>query len=768
MIVDAPEIPLREKSREKKLTGRLTEAALGYQLMLEQNPCQPDALVGISLVALASRQHDAAVKMAEAAVSAAPQMGFAWVALGQALKAAGRGEEAERAYGEAIRRDRGNALARMGMGELKLSTGRAEEAIGEFELALRQKPSLAAAHLGLGNAYACMGRNEEALDHYNRTLALKSRLPEAEFAAGFVLARMGRLKEAEARYRRALARRPDFAAAWMNLGSLLREQGRGAYAEAALLRAVGLRPDLIAGWVNLALLERERRRPAEAEAHLRKAFALNPDQVETHIAWCQFRAAEHDQAGAWQWLRWALTRQPEHSEAVNMYGILLHNDGRFAEAVERFERAEQLGSRAAASNRGNSLLDLGRMDEALRAHETAVEHDPEHAGATYNLALTRLRLGDWQRGWPQYEARWKFREVHRGPRIFKQPRWQGEPLEGRRVLLHAEQGLGDTIQFCRYATLVAARGGVPILQVQSAVERLMRSLPAVRCGQAETALLGVRRGGPPAFDLECPLLSLPAVFSTTVETVPWPGAYLGADPQLAAEKLAEFPDVWSYSLLSRSHSSVMSTNGSVKKAPCPIHSPRFWANGWDTTNDSWAESVATRPLRAGLAWAGNPRYKADRQRSMHLKTLLPLLRMPGISWISLQKGAAADQLADLPADIFVWEGSRHDKDLAETAALTATLDLVITTDTCIAHLAGAMGKPVWILLPHLSDWRWMQRIETTPWYPTARLFRQRTPGDWAGVLDRVIWELDNLIKARSKPLHRETYRDSTTSWMIPA
>jgi tetratricopeptide (TPR) repeat protein len=679
VIVDAPEMAPREKSSANGLTGRLTEAALGYQRMLEQNPCRPDALLGISLVALASRQLEAAVKMAEAAVTAAPEMVVAWVALGQALKAGGRGEEAEQAYREAIRRDGGNALARMGLGELMISTGRAEEAVVEFELALRKKPSLAAAHLGLGNAYAFLGRDEAALDQYNQTLAMRPRLPEAEFAAGFVLARMGRLKQAEARYRRALARRADFAAAWMNLGCLLREQGREAYAKAALVRAVELRPDMIAGWINLAQLERERRRPVEAEAHLRKAFALNPDHVETHIAWCQFRAAEHDQAGAWQWLRWALARQPDHSEAQNMYGILLHNDGRFAEAVEKFERAEELGNRASASNRGNSLLDMGRMDEALRAHEAAVEQDPESAGATYNLALTRLRMGDWQRGWPQYEARWRFREVHRGPRIFKQPRWQGEPLEGRRVLLHAEQGLGDTIQFCRYATLVAARGGVPILQVQSAVERLMRSLPVVRCGQAETALLGEK---PPEFDLECPLLSLPAVFGTTVETVPWRGAYLGADPALAFEKQAGFPDVWSYPLPSQPHS----------------HS-------------------GVRPLRIGLALAGNPRYKADGQRSMHLRTLLPLLRLRGVTWISLQKGEAADQLADLLGDVFVWDGARRDKDLAETAALASTLDLVVTTDTCIAHLAGAMGKPVWILLPHLSDWRWMQEIETTPGIP---------------------------------------------------
>ncbi len=688
-----------ETSFPRDLAGHLAEVALGCQRMLEQNPCHPQALVGMSLVALASRQGEAAVKMARAALAAAPRMGTAWVVLGQALKAAGRKEEAEHAYAQAIRLDGADPLARVGLGELMLAAGRPQEAIGEYELALRKRPSLAAAQMGVGHALALMERYEEALGRYGQALQLKPRLPEAEFAAGFVLARMGKPKEAEIRYRRALAERPDFAAAWMNMGSLLREQGRDLYAEAALRRAVQLRPKLVSGWVNLAILERERRRPAEAEKYLRKAFALDPEQVETLVAWCQFRAAERDQAGAWRWLRWAQDRKPDYPEAVNMHGILLHNEGRFEEAVEVFERAEALGHRASASNRGNALMDLGRMDQALRAQERAVELDSASPGAQYNLALTRLRLGDWERGWPGYEARWRFREVHRRPMIFRQPRWQGEALRGRRVLLHAEQGLGDTIQFCRYAALVAARGGRVIVQVREPVERLMDSLAVVRSGQAVVARLGVK---PPAFDLECPLMSLPAVFQTTTETVPWTGAYLGADPQRAHERRLEFPDI----------------------RP--------------------GQRRGERGLRIGLAWAGNPRYKADRQRSTRLSTLLPLLRLPGITWISLQKGPAAEQLADLAGDVFVWDGSSQDRDLAETAAIVATLDLVVSTDTSIAHLVGAMAKPVWILLPHLSDWRWMQQIETTPWYPTARLFRQSAPGDWRELVERVAWTLQQF------------------------
>jgi tetratricopeptide (TPR) repeat protein len=695
-MAKAAETPRREgncmqasnRQPPPELAGHLTEIACGYRHVLEQNPAQPVALVGMCLVALASRQIESAVKIASAAVAAAPELVVTWVASGQALKAAQRHEEAAKAYERAIGLDGMNALARLGLGELKIAAGRPEEAAAEFELALKRRPALTAAHLGLGNALALRGRNEEALEKYEAALALRPRLPEGEFAAGFALARLGRLKEAETRYRRAIAARPDFAAAWINLGSLLREQGQDVFADAALRRALELQPNLVSGWLNLAALECERCRPDVAETYLQNAFALNPSQVETLVAWCQQRIAENDFAGAWAWLRWALDRKPDFDEAVNLHGVLLHLDGRFAEAVEIFERAEALGNRAAASNRGNSLLDLGRMEEALKAHEAAVKRDSASAGARYNLALTQLRLGDWERGWTGYEARWQFREVHRRPRSFRQPRWSGESLHGERVLLHAEQGLGDTIQFCRYAALVAARGGVPILQVQPAAERLLRSLAVVRAGLAETAVLGADL----EFDLECPLLSLPAVFRTSIGTVPWEGKYLGADPELAAEKLAKFPSD---------------------------------ADG----------------LRIGLAWAGNPRYKADRARSMRLATLLPLLRATDATWISLQKGEAAEQLAGLPRDVYVWDGSSCDCDLAETAELVAGLNLVITTDTSVAHLAGAMDKPVWILLPHLADWRWMQVTETTPWYPSARLFRQRNPGNWQEVIDSVSDEL---------------------------
>ncbi len=668
----------------REIPANLTQLALGYQQVLDANPSQTEALVGMSLVALASHQNEAAVVLAKAAVAASPQIGITWITLGQVLKAEDRIGEAEWAYERALCIDGMDGLAQLGLGELRLSMGLPEASLAHYRLALRRQPAMAAAHLGIGHALASMNRHAEALAHCRQAHDLAPHMAECDFCLGFVLARLGHIDDAVAHYRIAIARRSDFAAAWMNLGVLLREQGKLHHAEAALARAVALRPESVDGWLNLALLLREQRRHPESEQVLRKAFALEPDHTHVLMAFCQLCLARNDLPGAWEWLRWAQARAPLHAEILNLHGILLHHERKPAEAAKIFRRAEELGSLSAASNRGNSLLDMGRLEESLRAHELAVLRNPESAGARYNLALTQLRIGDWANGWANYESRWRFREVHPSPLYFRCPRWRGEPLEGRRILLYAEQGLGDAIQFCRYTAMVAARGGEVILQVHPPVVRLMHSLGVVRTGLACVAQLGEE---PPAFDLECPLMSLPAIFGTTVKTVPWSGPYLAA----VADQVARH----------------------------------------------WQQAGADAGFRVGVAWAGNPNYKADKFRSMRLRTLTPLLRIPGVQWISLQKGAAAAQISVLPENLNLHDGASMDRDLADTAALIATLDLVITTDTSIAHLTGAMGKPVWIMLPYLSDWRWMQDLPATPWYPTATLFRQSSPGDWSPVLERI-------------------------------
>jgi tetratricopeptide (TPR) repeat protein len=711
--------PTAPPTRNEPRQATLTEQALRYQEELEKNPRDPQALVGISLIALQSRQAEAALDTAQAATLAAPTLIAAWVTLGQVLRALGRTIEAEQAFRHALSLDGMSVLALVGLGELKTATDNTEAALKFFDLALKRAPAQATIHVGRGHALACAGRFESALESYNQASALAPSLPDAHFAAGFALARLYRTSEAEARYRRALFLNPKFAAAWLNLGQLLYEAGRASEGYCALSRAVELEPTLVTGWVNLANLERDRGRISLAQAHLERAYAVSPTRIETLIALSQHAHSANNFATAWKWLDEAACHHPNHPEVYNTRGILLHAEDRFEEALDAFNEAEARGCFSAISNRGNVLLALGRVAEALIAHRAAVDRNPHHAGARYNLALTELRMGEWLAGWQNYEARWRFREVHRTPPAFKQPRWQGEPLEGRRILLHAEQGLGDTMQFCRYATLVAARGGQVILEVQPAVERLMRSLAAVHSGAAQLVARGSHR---PAFDLECPLMSLPALFHTTLESVPWSGPYLAAEPALAALRKVELE----------------------------------------------SQAQPTHPLRIGLSWAGNPRYKADKERSMSLATLLPLLTAlkqahPQVQLVSLQKGDAARQLGEVTAalnsELKIIDGSSLDEDFAETAALASHLDLILTTDTAIAHMGGAMGLPVWLLLPHHADWRWMEATATTPWYPTLRLFRQPGHGDWDGAFKTLFTEFLHFIpvvRERHKLHHHRT------------
>jgi len=326
----------------------------------------------------------------------------------------------------------------------------------------------------------------------------------------------------------------------------------------------------------------------------------------------------------------------------------------------------------------------------IRHYERAVELDPTSAGGHYNLGLARLRQGRFAEGWREHEWRWDFRELRLRRRRFTPPQWRGEALHGETILLHAEQGLGDTLQFVRYAPLVAERGGRVVLEAQAPLARLLRNLPGI----SQTIAFGEPL---PEFALHCPLMSLPLVFGTSLETIPGQSAYLHADE--AEAKAAR----------------------------------RRWPG---------------EGLRVGIAWAGNPQQRSDDQRSMPLRALLPLAAVKGISWFSLQKGPAVEQMRGLGAQFPLVDASSASRDLAETAALMATLDLAISVDTSIAHLAGAMGIRLWLVLPRLADWRWMDEREDSPWYPTARLFRQQISGDWRAPVARM---LDELQRAAAGP-----------------
>ena len=308
-----------------------------------------------------------------------------------------------------------------------------------------------------------------------------------------------------------------------------------------------------------------------------------------------------------------------------------------------------------------------------------------------SLALALLLQGRFAEGWEAYESRRQIRRIARDPG-FVQPFWDGSPLGGRRILLTSEQGFGDTIQFVRYAPLVAARGGRVLLQCKPELKRLL----AGQCGIEQVVTPG---DATPAFDVWCLLMSLPHLLGTTLQTIPAQVPYLTPDPHLI---------------------------------------------------DKWGKRTAHEPagLKVGLVWAGGAHNKNDRVRSLSLGALAPLAQVPGVRFYSLQKGAASDQARTPPAGMEMTDWTPELADFADTAALVANLDLVISVDTAVAHLAGAIGKPVWVLLPLSPDFRWLLNRDDSPWYPTVRLFRQPTRGDWASVIERVRRALHQLSSER--------------------
>jgi hypothetical protein len=352
----------------------------------------------------------------------------------------------------------------------------------------------------------------------------------------------------------------------------------------------------------------------------------------------------------------------------------------FDRAMDSFERAIQLKPDFAESlnNQGCALQAKCRFDEAIVHHQQAIQIKPDLANAHHNLGMAFLKLGDFKRGWAEYEWRWKSLELPQAPQ-FSQPRWDGTPLNGRTILLFAEQGFGDTIQFIRYAPLVAQLGGRVILQCPPELSRLLQDVPGIE-------QIITRSDSLPAFDLHYPLMSLPLAFGTELDSIPLQIPYLTPDPALTKQ---------------------------------------------------WQARIARAPqgFKVGLAWAGSPKLKGDRLRSINLQQLSPLFEIPGVDLLSLQKREPAKQPSSAALKLIDW--TQDLRDFADTAALIANLDLVIAVDTAVVHLAGALGKPVWVLLPFAADWRWMLNRTDSPWYPTMRLFRQTENGDWSGPVKSV-------------------------------
>lgn len=507
------------------------------------------------------------------------------------------------------------------------------------------------------------GQLFEAEALYRAIIALDPAHAEAAYNLGVVTQTQGRLPDAVGAYRHAIARRPDFAAAYTNLGAALQDLGQLDDAVTAHERAVVLDPASALAACNLGAALRAQGKYAEAVGEFRRALSLRSD----------------------------------YDTALANLGAALLDQGDAAAALAACQRAVTVNPQMAIGlcNLGASCKALNLLDEAEAAYRRALALRPDFAEAHFCLAQILLLKGDLAAGWPEYEWRWKLpdyawlRALHGD---FPQPQWAGERLDGRTLLVYAEQGLGDTLQFVRYLPAIAQRGGRVVLAVQPPLVKLLACLLG-------DAVIPLDQKPLPAFDFHLPLLSLPRVLGTRLATIPAAVPYLRADPLLV---------------------------------------------------ERWRRRVgAANPakIKVGIVWAGNPNQRGDRFRSPRLRAVMPLFAVPGIEFVSLQLGDGRSDIAASPLPPEVLDLGAEIADFADTAAIMASLDLVVSSCTAPLHLAGALGVPVWGLIPFAPHFFWLLERPDSPWYPTLRLYRQERAGDdWSGVVRRLAADLAILAE----------------------
>jgi tetratricopeptide (TPR) repeat protein len=520
------------------------------------------------------------------------------------------------------------------------------EAVALYEQARAFDPAGAAAlHPQVAPAYRQLRRDPPAVPAATRDAAARALNQE-----GVALARRGKAADAADRFRRAVHLQPDYAVAHNNLGNAYFDLGKLPEALVCFQKALRLDPAYALAHGNLGNLLFHQGQLDEAVASYRQALFLKPDFVEAHSN-----------------LGLVFLKQDRWKQAAASFRDALSHKPDFAEAHNHLAR---------------TLIDQEQLPEAVAHYQEALRHNPNLVEAHWGLSLTWLTLGNLEQGWVEYEWRWRREGAPR--RTFPQPHWDGSPLAGRAILLHAEQGLGDALQFIRYAALVKQRGGSVVVECPGPLLPLLTRCPGIDRLVAQGSQL-------PPFDVQSPLMSLPRLFGTTLATIPAPIPYLFPD----AERV-----------------------------------------------DYWRQRFAGVPgFKVGIAWQGNPRHRRDRFRSVALAHFEPLSRVQGVRLYSLQVGAGCEQLAALSGRFVVEDlGGQLDESRGPFLDLTGilkNLDLVVTVDTALAHLAGGLGVPVWVVLSTLADWRWLRERTDNPWYPSMRLFRQPTVGDWNGVFNLV-------------------------------
>ncbi len=564
-------------------------------------------------------------------------------------------------------------------------------AVQYFQRTIDSYPGHADAYLNMGNAFQEKGRYEEAVACYRSAAALCPGNADIHNNLGVALTACGEIDQAVECYQTAIGGDPDNAMGYNNLGNALRIKGHFEGAVQCFKKALQLNPDSADFYKNMGNALRDKGEMAEAMASFREALRLRDGDAEIHYNIANlYKETGRAEAAAASY-REALRIDPLFLDACYNLGNVLRESGRYDEAIGTYRRALGIDPDyfEAYNNMGVAFKEKGDTANSIGCYQKALEINPTIPEAQWNLSLVYLLAGEFSEGWKRYEWRWEKADYRLYLRHFSQPLWDGSDIAGKTILLHAEQGYGDAIQFVRYVPLVAKTGAKVIVEVPGGLVTL--------CETVDGAARVIRRGDDlPVFDCHCPLLTLPMVFQTQLSSIP------DRIPYLAADKVGEA--TW--------HERLVADGGG---------------------------------FRVGLVWSGNPEHKNDRNRSIPMEKLVPLLDTDRVLFYSLQKGKAAEVLNGGTYGRRIIDYTEDLNDFADTAALLANLDLVISVDTAVAHLAGAMGRSVWLMLPHAPDWRWLLKRDDSPWYPTMRLFRQPAPGDWEKVIDEMIAGLRRCV-----------------------
>lgn len=543
------------------------------------------------------------------------------------------------------------------------------------------------------------GQLAQAEEIYRRVLIQQPNNPDALHLLGVIAHQAGRLDAGIELIRQAIAINPGLAHYHNNLGNVLRDKGISSEAIAAYGNAIRLKPDYAEAYYNLGVALRGVGQLDGAIAAYRSALHIKPNYAN---AWNNLGTALREKGLRYEAIaafRQAVLLNPDLTEAHNNLGNTLLETGRFDEAVGAIREAIRFKPDLvdAHNNLSIALREMGSLDEAIASCREALNLNPDYAEAHDVLSSILLLKGDLAQGWVEYEWRWRLKDFPSPRGKFSQPRWDGAALNGGTIFLHPEGGFGDVIQFVRYLPMVVDRGGTVVLECQKQMHPLLETPGIVKLISADEPL--------PTFDVHCPLMSLPLVFGTRIDTIPATVPYLKANPSLI---------------------------------------------------ESWNARLGPRDgkLRVGLAWAGGVRFKLDRTRSLTLERLAPFGRVGDVRFFSLQKGPPGEQAKTPPAGLQLIDLGPDLKNFSDTAAVMSSMDLIISTDTSVAHLAGAMGLPIWVMLQFMPDWRWLLDREDSPWYPTMRLFRQKAWGDWPEVIERVAQALNALCSERAKKCYK--------------